>query len=183
MAIFDSMSNQQTFQEVCDVLQRWLAKVYKLSLAKLNICRVHVKVSIFAFFLVFYLIVPWVSQLKNYHDCGPFVVHFVQTFFSDAAAYSKHILVSTILWLDCLLPNSFLTAWRSQICRDQWAVEGWESPFVTITLVWVYLRCRNGAAVILSCKYFYLLLFDIWTILQHSDITKAWTIMWPVFIW
>ena len=47
MAIFDSMSDLHTFNNVCEVLQAWLGRVFHITpSAKLNICRVHVNVSI-----------------------------------------------------------------------------------------------------------------------------------------
>jgi hypothetical protein len=58
IAIFDSMSNQDTFTEVCGVLQRWLVKVYKIPSARLNIRMVHVKVSIFPLFILFLFSIP-----------------------------------------------------------------------------------------------------------------------------
>lgn len=58
IAIFDSMSNQDTFTEVCGVLQRWLVKVYKIPSARLNIRMVHVRVSIFPLFVLSYSLSP-----------------------------------------------------------------------------------------------------------------------------
>jgi hypothetical protein len=57
IAIFDSMSNQETFTEVCGVLRRWLVKVYKIPSARLNIHNVHVRVSIFPLFVLFLFII------------------------------------------------------------------------------------------------------------------------------
>ena len=47
MAIFDSMSTRASFNEVSNVLEGWLAKVYQVSLTVLNIRKVHVKVRKF----------------------------------------------------------------------------------------------------------------------------------------
>ena len=53
MAIFDSMSSKTTFNEVCHVLQGWLAKVYEVSSNVLNIQKVHVKVRAYPLFVLF----------------------------------------------------------------------------------------------------------------------------------